>query len=122
MINRSKLYDLIYDKADKLFKKYNPCNIHKENGITVCNRYKNKNELCCVGCEHLGFWGCTVRSLGCKLGQCLDEDYDTIPNIKRFKVFCNKMEKLRRLSWRYGLQSIRMSKEQIFNVTEEIIC
>lgn len=28
MINREKLYDLLYNKADRLFKQYNPCNIH----------------------------------------------------------------------------------------------
>jgi len=75
----SALYDRIYDIADRLIKKHNPCNIHTEiqphhlyptklEKETVCMSY-SINSLCCSGCK---YWdkGCTVKSLGCKLFLC----------------------------------------------------
>ena len=78
-IELSAIYDRIYDIADRLIKKHNPCNIHIEtiphhlyptklNEETVCMSY-SINSLCCGECK---YWdkGCTVKSLGCKLFLC----------------------------------------------------
>lgn len=73
-MNRSKLYDLVYDKADKLFKEYNPCKIQcKKEGLT-CIKYKKAHKkcmLCCAGCKkHWSNKGCTIKCLYCKLYIC----------------------------------------------------
>ena len=75
----SALYDRIYDIADRLLKKHNPCNIHTEiqphhlfptklKEETVCTSWCT-HSLCCSSCNH---WdkGCTVKCLGCKLFLC----------------------------------------------------
>ena len=82
----SAIYDRIYDIADRLIKKHNPCNIYTKivpakklffNPIfpeqlienTYCNSNGTVNALCCEGCK---YWdkGCTVKALGCKLFLC----------------------------------------------------
>ncbi len=79
----SALYDRIYNIADRLFKKYNPCNIHIKHKKSRCveyhkNRGYNTNRLCCSGCgeyperdiNHWSKTGCTVKCLACKLYIC----------------------------------------------------
>lgn len=83
-LNREALsaeYDRLYDAADHIIKAANPCGIQKEaDGRATCNRSRRHPEwdlhgkLCCGGCKHLGPDGCTVRSLGCKLGSCSGHD------------------------------------------------
>ena len=72
----SALYDRIYDIANRLIKKYSPCNIRtkipsaKDLRITICNcKFCGDDSLCCYGCK---YWnnGCTVKALGCKLFLC----------------------------------------------------
>ena len=84
--NLSELYDYYYNELDKLFKEYNPCDIHKDKkGNIVCRGITDKdsawtktNILCCQHCSKgfdretnrwkKGHWknGCTIHSLGCK--------------------------------------------------------
>jgi len=89
--NLSELYDYYYDELNKLFKEYNPCDIHKDkNGDIVCRGIKDKsnyewdkhNILCCAFCNcnyntkthkyDKGHWdnGCTIKSLACKAFAC----------------------------------------------------
>lgn len=89
----SAIYDRIYDIADRLIKKHNPCNIHKE--ITPHHLFPTKSKeetvcmsycigsLCCVGC---GKWakGCTVKALGCKLFLCTAVKNKILKN--RFRI------------------------------------
>ena len=74
-----KQYSQIYAEADAIIKERNPCGIRSEaDGRVSCNRTRHdphyerngKSELCCTNCKHLGPQGCTVESLGCKLGAC----------------------------------------------------
>ena len=127
MINREKLYDLIYDKADKLLKQYNPCNIYTNtNGVLVCNNANMCSEggekLCCFQCH---YWsnGCTVKCLGCKVSLCnipsrayhqkfqFDGDCLTINTSTLFKV---KMWKLIRIAMKYKLFFLHATKEELF--------
>ena len=91
----SALYDRIYDIADRLLKKHNPCNIRIEtrphhlfptklNEETVCMSWCT-HSLCCNSCNH---WdkGCTVKCLSCKLFLC-----QSIKN----KVLQKRFQKLR---------------------------
>jgi len=69
----SALYNRIYDIADRLFKKYNPCNIRTKNGKASCTCYlhsKYKDYLCCTDCKYTSPTGCTTKCLACKLFMC----------------------------------------------------
>jgi len=58
----SALYERIYDISDRLLKKHNPCNIHKEiqphhlfptklEEITTC-KSRRVDSLCCNSCKY----------------------------------------------------------------------
>ena len=128
MINREKLYNLIYNKADKLLKQYNPCNIRTKNNRLICNNgdmCEEKGEsLCCSGCEYLGENGCTIKCLECKIGMCwwgesmqytiynrLQKNLFNLRNIPH--KFINQMDKLRKITYKYHLSKIRTSKEML---------
>ena len=71
----SALYDRIYDIADRLIKKHNPCNILRIKDLLYCHDYTKKyggsTQLCCACCKkHWSEKGCTVKALGCKLFLC----------------------------------------------------
>jgi len=105
----SALYDRIYDIADRLFKKYNPCKIHTKDGKSHCaeyhnNRSYNTNRLCCSGCgeypqRDINHWskiGCTTKCLACKLYSC--------PTIYRQKNrFNHQLSRLKRFADKHGL-------------------
>lgn len=107
----SALYDRIYDIADRLFKKYNPCNIHTENKKLYCTEYHknknyntNRNSLCCSGCgeypksdtNHWSKTGCTAKCLACKLYIC--------PTIRQqHKRFSRQLSRLERFASHHNL-------------------
>lgn len=69
-MDKSELYDVLFDQADRIVKKVNPCNIRKnESGELVCNGVSP--EWCCGGCQYLTTNGCSVKALGCKLWLCI---------------------------------------------------
>lgn len=105
MIDKEKLYDLIYDKADRLFKKYNPCEISKNLFGEICCRKTDNIYLCCTGCEYLSGKGCTVKCLACKLCFCAGDG-----------LLRDKLHKLRRIAYKYDFYLARSSKEQVFNM------
>lgn len=95
--NKKILYYRLYKLADILIKKYNPCDIHKlSNGKIVCKNEEEltkreiTNQLCCINCE---YWsnGCTIKSLGCKLGLCKNTRYDYV-SLDMFKTYCKKLK------------------------------
>ena len=122
-MNIDKLYDLIWAKADRLIKQYNPCNIrYTDNGLRCNNACMVKdcgNDLCCGGCKWLDKKiGCTVKSVGCKVGTCWEgstwydifEDDLSLINIP--DTFITQMDRLRKIAFRYNLSAYRMSKEE----------
>jgi len=84
----SALYDRIYNIADRLIKKHNPCGIQIKDNKVVCRftthkkdteffkyGYYGTEKLCCVHCNagskgHWGKNGCTTKCLACKLFWC----------------------------------------------------
>ncbi len=111
----SAIYDRIYDIADRLFKKYNPCSIHTKNNKTRCaNKLYKCNYLCC--CERSNKckrWknGCTVKCLACKLFVCSHilyvYDKNGIQMInKKYGHFTNKIRQLKRIANRYGFSNM----------------
>ena len=75
----SALYDRIYDIADRLIKKYNPCKIHIKDKKLYCTGYPTGSlhgRLCCEGCwekkiDHYSLFGCTTKCLPCKTYLCM---------------------------------------------------
>lgn len=68
-------YLRIWKAADEILRQPdNPCQFETVDGKTSCRLSRkgwgHQTELCCGGCTHLGPQGCTVQSLGCKLGWC----------------------------------------------------
>ncbi len=122
----SALYDRVYDIADRLLKKHNPCNIHKGRGknknLLFCKSHKNKyggfKQLCCSGCDnspeigksHWSKSGCTVKALACKLYLCPD-----IRNRKLQKRFVTLRE------YSYSIvDKYYVSKEDCFTLMEKV--
>ncbi len=105
----SAIYDRIYNIADRLFKKYNPCNIHTECGKTHCldyrgNRSYDTSRLCCSGCGEFpetnkGHWsktGCTTKCLACKLYLCAAAQ-------RQERKLTHQLYRLRKFATKYGL-------------------
>ena len=91
----SALYDRIYDIADGLLKKHNPCNIHSDGTKSSCQCHlhtTHRIHLCCTGCKYISPTGCTVKALACKLFLC--------PSIKN-KVLQKRFYKLREYVHKY---------------------
>ncbi len=88
----SALYDRIYDIADRLLKKYNPCNINIKSQ-PYCTGDKPQIQLCCGSCKH---WnkGCTIKSLVCKLFLCYRVEYD-------YKLLCHRFKILKHYADKY---------------------
>lgn len=105
----SAIYDRIYNIADRLFKKYNPCNIYiKEDKVTCIGKTDPCKALCCYKCSPFcglsghHYWdnGCTVKCLGCKLFLCW-------PAKKKFPALSKKLYKLCSIADKYELPSDR---------------
>lgn len=115
------LYDRLYDIADRMFKRYNPCQhdlkILKKgsNGKNYlkCAYYKKTHSdfryNCCEYCKHMGNKGCRVKSLGCKLWTC-GEIWKNYPHLTM------RMNYLRSMAVKYGIPlCIRGTKKESIN-------
>jgi hypothetical protein len=105
-----KAYDAIYDIANGLLRKYNPCK-HDSDGICEGDRlYRNgRKHGCCGGCKWLTSKGCRVRALSCKLWLC--------PNMKvRNRELRLKLWRLHIIAYKYHLASdIRQPRKHSLN-------
>ena len=101
----SVLYDRIYNIADRLFRKHNPCNIHFEDGIVCCTGYPDRKRgkfcqkygsfLCCnKQCSGFSENGCTIKCLACKLYICHN---------KYTNAFIEKLYIIKRIAEKYDL-------------------
>ena len=130
---RSALYDRIYNIADRLCKKYNPCNIRIKDNKVLCTcklhtKYRQK-ALCCeridgTNCE---YWsdGCTVKCLPCKLFTCYAIKYGTknysCDINKKYKVLINRLKWLRNITTKYGIYTYAFfhNKSEVLNISEK---
>lgn len=105
----NKLFNELYNQLDRLFKKYNPCDIrHDVNGVLVCRGVLDKNsswytgnkptgKLCCQDCKnprHLSKKGCAIKALGCKRYIC-DSIWES--RNENCVSFCKEYDKLKRI-------------------------
>lgn len=108
----SKLYDKLFNRAQTLFKEYNPCDIQcDKDGYISCRGYTacKDNQLCCTSptCKHWTPIGCSVQSLSCKLWICsIIGVYYPIPSDE----FYEKLHNLRLIADHYGLRVFRGTK------------
>ena len=117
--NISAIYDRIYDIADRLFKKYNPCEIRIKNKRISCKCYQkgiplaNKHYLCCSICKHCSKNGCTVKCLACKLHRCHGIKYPVF-----FMKRLNKLHKTAR-SYGFSLDDFYLTKKEVLKRTKD---
>jgi hypothetical protein len=119
---KSSTYDRIYDIADRLFKKHNPCNIQVKDNKTKCtgNNSYIHNYLCCQRYnDRCKYWnkGCTVKCLACKLFACGAIQVD-----KKNNSFIKTLSKLHRITNRYGLSNFDyyMTKEKAIRMRNKL--
>lgn len=95
----SVLYDRIYNIADRLIKKHNPCNIHTKDKKLCCTGYPMGMErLCCEDCwnmkiDHYSLFGCTTNCLACKIYLChaaKKENKLLAHRLLKIKIFAEK--------------------------------
>ena len=115
----SALYDRIYNIADRLFKKHNPCNICTKNKKLCCTGYPTGRErLCCEGCwdmktDHYSLFGCTTKCLACKIYLCTSVN-------KENKLLVHRLFRLRDIAHRYIPYLLcYQSKEQWLKLIKE---
>ena len=65
---KGQLYDILLAIGQQTLDYYNPCDWRS--GKCRRMRLSEDDGGCCVGCEHLGAEGCSVKSLGCRLWLC----------------------------------------------------
>jgi len=119
----SALYDRIYDIADKLIKKHNPCKIHTKDKKLCCICYSTGSpygRLCCGGCwekitDHYSLFGCITKCLACKLYLC--------PTAKgKHRRLSNQLYRLKQFARKHSLPSeihYFTSKEEWFKLRRE---
>ena len=94
---KMQLYDRLYNHADKLLKRHNPCKI--ENGECILGK------PCCNNCKHLTKDGCDVKCLMCKLHLCWKIRSD-------FYKLSKTLARMKEKAWRHGLLQFRNSREE----------
>lgn len=122
----SAIYDRIYDIADRLFKRYNPCSIHIIDGGIGCTSRKTSIAygLCCSSCKYISKIGCTVKCLPCKLFVCdrllcvYDKKNRWIRN-KKYIHFTNKINRLRKIAREHSICTYEYfkTKKEVLNMS-----
>lgn len=95
-----KKFNKLYKKADRIMKKYNPCQINNRE----CFRHiENKLLLnfCCHECKHLDDSGCTIKNIWCKIWLC-DIAISNLP----YRIFV-KLREIEKLANKYNLLTFR---------------
>lgn len=93
-----KLHDRLYRHADRLIKKYNPCEV--KNGKCL------DGDFCCGSCEHLTENGCSVNCLSCKLHLCWMAR-------AKFYTLNRTLERMSQKACYHNILGIRQSREQV---------
>ena len=100
------LYDQLYSAADKLFKRYKPCQIKPQAGGFICIRHKDPRVgMCCSGCRWLSKNGCTVKALSCKLWYCYN-----ICAKRKYRELVRKLDALHDIAYYHNLLFFRQPK------------
>lgn len=92
-----KAYDILFDQADIIVKKHNPCRISH-------GRCLGNLASCCSGCKYLGPTGCTTKALTCKMWFCVHSTAD--------KKLSKELEQIKSLSNQLGFVGYRYGKKE----------
>jgi hypothetical protein len=92
----SIIYDELYDLADRIIKKYNPCELSKNRCLD--------GKFCCEGCKYLSKDGCTTKALFCKVWLCKNAR-------RKYPYVARLLECIKTLANEYHLLLFRESKE-----------
>lgn len=115
------LYDRLYDRADKLFKKYDLCAMTKDGCRsgkwgTSCGCYMPTLLYQCKHFKPGESGGCVSRVLGCKLEYC-----SCIKEIPEFKPILKQLDRMERVTERYDIWASD-TKEQMIERRAGRIC
>lgn len=124
----TKVWEDLWAKACEVLEEFDPCQINValktcSAGFTVVgasnSTIKEDDEVlkrvqsysfCCHGCKHLGFGGCAVQSLSCKLWLC-----PTVRNTYHDDNCFKRLTQLREIQDKYRLGMFRSPKEEAIN-------
>lgn len=109
--NRSREYvhDRLYELADKLLKRHNPC---AKCWATNCY-HEHVTQRCCEGCVYFKKGqGCTVKALYCKLWIC-----GAVTNQAQLR---RRLQRLRKIAEKYNLLVARGSREETLEFGEQL--
>lgn len=113
-MTKEERYDDLYQKAEDLMAKYNPC--HSLEGKCRGDYWYSSDSFCCSRCKYLTKEGCSVKSLFCKLWTCWKTEHF---HSREFKI---EQHKLFNEAFYYKLLMFRGSKEDVmskdFNMEE----
>lgn len=108
IIYRMFTYDFLYITGDQLIKKHNPCQVQLSmDGLVEC---VDDIEVCCRGCEHLGYRGCKVNSLWCKLYICNRAEISQ-PSLSYRQYMATRLRDMKMVAVRYSLNKFRASRQ-----------
>lgn len=102
-----KKYDELFEKADTIVKKHNPCKII--DGQCSAMR-KASDGLCCKTCPHISPSGCAIKSLGCKIWLCYFDSF-SCPSVEIADSYWEDMISILKEAEKYKLSFPRAGKE-----------
>ena len=95
-------YDRLFDIADRVMKRYNPCA-----GCTGCHDLRPYPFDCCEGCPFLGPQGCTTRSIACKIWLC--EKTPRAPHPR----MVHQLQRIARIAYKLNMHYARATPEEV---------
>lgn len=107
----AKLYDALYDRANKLFKEHDLCAMTKDGcrggewGLCACSCNVPGLHIC----KHFDDEaGCTTRMLGCKLRYC-----HIIEKIAEFGPVLARLDRMRHVMDKYGIRHSDTKRQMV---------
>ena len=112
--SKSEIYDDLFERTDRLMKKYNPCNVQNgqcRKGDPCCTAESHDDNLENNTCKYLKIpEGCSIKSLTCRLWLCGIES--ELAKDPKYKSFLSELQQLRIEADKYKFFVFRGTKEQ----------
>lgn len=70
MLNKSELYDQLYDEASAILERDKPCEVSCGECLDSRLKARGQDAFCCHSCKYLTPTGCSVKALACRVWLC----------------------------------------------------
>jgi hypothetical protein len=117
-MTQENIYDILYNKLDRIQKKLNLCRFCEIEGVMTClrDRRTDTQNGCCHACKHFRD-GCRTNSLMCKMWMCR-KIYNENKNKRSFQKYLLLLKKINKLIIRNNIpMCFRSNKEETFSGT-----